>query len=77
MELMKQQALNFGTRVVGEDIVEWLISAGDVQTLQPASGDPVEGRIRVIIATGARANYLGSSIGRRIQEQRRQCVCRL
>lgn len=57
MELMKQQALNFGTRVVGDDI-ESVDFSGDVHTLKPASGDPVKART-VIIATGARANYLG------------------
>ena len=57
MELMKQQALNFGTRVVGDDI-ESVDFTGDVHTLKPASGDAVQART-VIIATGARANYLG------------------
>ncbi|HBE66708.1 MAG TPA: thioredoxin-disulfide reductase [Planctomycetaceae bacterium] len=57
MELMKQQALNFGTRVVGDDIVDVDFS-GDVHTIIPASGEPVKART-VIIATGARANYLG------------------
>jgi thioredoxin reductase (NADPH) len=57
MELMKQQALNFGTRVIGDDI-ERVDFGGDVHTLYPASGDPVTART-VIIATGARANYLG------------------
>ncbi len=57
MELMKQQALNFGTRVVGDDIVDVDFS-GDVHKVVPASGDPVEAHT-VIIATGARTNYLG------------------
>lgn len=57
MELMKQQAINFGTRVVGDDI-ESVDFTGDVHALKPASGDPVQTRT-VIIATGARANYLG------------------
>ncbi len=57
MELMKQQAINFGTRVVGDDI-ESVDFSGDVHTLKPASGDPVQAHT-VIIATGARANYLG------------------
>jgi thioredoxin reductase (NADPH) len=57
MELMKQQALNFGTRVVGDDI-ESVDFTGGVHTLKPASGDPVQAQT-VIIATGARANYLG------------------
>ncbi|MFG0262162.1 MAG: NAD(P)/FAD-dependent oxidoreductase [Novipirellula sp. JB048] len=57
MELMKQQALNFGTRVVGDDI-ESVDFSGDVHVLKPANGEPVKART-VIIATGARANYLG------------------
>lgn len=57
MELMKQQALNFGTRVIGDDI-ESVDFSGDVHVLNPASGEPVKART-VIIATGARANYLG------------------
>ena len=57
MELMKQQALNFGTRVVSDDI-DSVDFSGDVKTLKPASGDAIQART-VIIATGARANYLG------------------
>ncbi len=57
MELMKQQAINFGTRVIGDDIERVDFSA-DLHTLFPASGDPIKTR-SVIIATGARANYLG------------------
>tara|TARA_R110002073_G_scaffold94640_2_gene219997 strand:- start:2399 stop:3526 length:1128 start_codon:yes stop_codon:yes gene_type:complete len=57
MELMKQQALNFGTRVVSDDI-ESVDFSGDVHVLKPASGEPVKAKT-VIIATGARANYLG------------------
>jgi thioredoxin reductase (NADPH) len=57
MELMKQQAMNFGTRVVGADIVDADFSAQPFR-LMPADGDPVETRT-VIVATGARANYLG------------------
>lgn len=57
MELMKQQAINFGTRVVGDDI-ERVDFAGPPHTLYPASGEPIQAHT-VIIATGARANYLG------------------
>ncbi len=57
MELMKQQALNFGTRVVGDDIVD--VEFGDkLHRVIPASGEPIETHT-VIVATGARANYLG------------------
>ena len=57
MELMKQQALNFGTRVVSDDIVEVDFS-GHPLKVKPAGGDWVEAH-SVIVATGARANYLG------------------
>lgn len=57
MELMKQQALNFETRVVGDDIVHIDVS-GPVKRVIPASGAPVETHT-IIVATGARANYLG------------------
>ena len=57
MELMKQQALNFGTRVVGDDIVDVDFSSKPMKVI-PADGEPVEA-LTVIIASGARANYLG------------------
>lgn len=57
MELMKQQALNFDTRVVEEDIVDIDISSRPFKVI-PAKGDPIETHT-IIIATGARANYLG------------------
>jgi thioredoxin reductase (NADPH) len=57
MELMKQQALNFGTRVVGDDVVDVDFSQNPM-IVTPASGEPVRART-VIVATGARANYLG------------------
>ncbi|MCC6509216.1 MAG: FAD-dependent oxidoreductase [Pirellulaceae bacterium] len=57
MELMKQQALNFGTRVVGDDIVEVDFSQRPL-VVKPASGPAVQAHT-VIVATGARANYLG------------------
>jgi thioredoxin reductase (NADPH) len=57
MELMRQQAINFGTRVVTDDITEvdfkrypFVLRASEGQVVEAAS---------VIIATGARANYLG------------------
>lgn len=58
MELMKQQALNFGTEVISDDIESVEFSDTGVHTLHPAQGDPVQAKT-VIIATGARANYLG------------------
>jgi len=57
MELMKQQALNFETRVVEDDIVQVDFDSKPMRVI-PASGDPVETHT-IIIATGARANYLG------------------
>ncbi len=57
VELMKQQAINFGTRVVGDDIVEVDFSKHPL-VVKPAYGEPVRAQT-VIIATGARANYLG------------------
>jgi thioredoxin reductase (NADPH) len=57
MELMKQQAVNFGTRVIGEDVVD--VQLGE----RPFRLSTNEGRIvethALIVATGARANYLG------------------
>lgn len=57
MELMKQQALNFGTRVVTEEIVEVDFSSRPFK-LTSNEGQTVETQT-VIVATGARANYLG------------------
>jgi thioredoxin reductase (NADPH) len=57
MELMRQQAVNFGTRVVTEDVVDvdfrkqpFSIFASDGKQYAAES---------VIVATGARANWLG------------------
>ncbi len=55
--LMKEQAINFGTRVVGDDIERVDFKARPFK-LMAASGETVEARA-VIVATGARANYLG------------------
>ena len=57
MELMKQQALNFDTRVVEDDIVKVDFDSRPMRVI-PASGEPIETHT-IIIATGARANYLG------------------
>lgn len=57
MELMKQQAINFETRVIGDDIVD-VEFGSEIHRVIPASGDPVEAQT-VVVATGARANYLG------------------
>jgi thioredoxin reductase (NADPH) len=57
MELMRQQAVNFGTRVITDDIVRVDFGRRPFR-LFPRDGEPVEAR-SVIVATGARANYLG------------------
>lgn len=57
MELMRQQAVNFGTRVVTDDIVGLDLAAHPFQ-LTASDGSTSEA-LAVIVATGARANYLG------------------
>ena len=57
MNLMRQQAINFGTQIVTDDVVEVDLSQ------QPFKLKTLEGKTHeahtIIIATGARANYLG------------------
>lgn len=57
MELMRQQAFNFGTRIVTDDVTKVDLSRRPfvVHTLE---GDAHETHT-IIVATGARANYLG------------------
>jgi len=57
MELMRQQAVNFGTRIQTDDIVEVDLSSHPFK-LKTLSGEEIEA-LSVIVATGARANYLG------------------
>lgn len=57
MELMRQQAKNFGTRVVSKDVAQ-VDLAKPPFTLTTHDGETVVART-MIIATGARANYLG------------------
>jgi thioredoxin reductase (NADPH) len=57
MELMKQQAINFGTRVVGEDIVDVEVGGTPLKVISN-TGQSIETQT-IIVATGARANYLG------------------
>ncbi len=57
MELMRQQAVNFGTRIVTDDIVKLDCSRRPF-TLTSLEGKSVSAKA-VIVATGARANYLG------------------
>ena len=57
MELMRQQAVNFGTRIITDDIVKVDFKAQPFK-LHPSEGGVVEAHT-VIVATGARANYMG------------------
>lgn len=57
MELMRQQAKNFGTRVITDDIVSVDLSKRPFQLTSP-EGQKIEAH-SIIVATGARANYLG------------------
>lgn len=57
MERMKAQAIRFGTRVVSENIVKTDFS-GHPHKLTTSAGTEVEAHA-VVIATGARANWLG------------------
>jgi len=57
MELMRQQAVNFDTRIITDDIVKVDFKTHPFK-LYSLEGQTVE-TLSVIIATGARANYLG------------------
>ncbi len=57
VELMKQQALNFGTRVIGDDIIDVDFSGSPHKLISRDNG--THQTKAVIVATGARANYLG------------------
>ena len=57
MELMRQQAANFGTRIQTDDVVSIDLSSHPFQ-LATLDGTQIEA-LSVIVATGARANYLG------------------
>ena len=57
MELMRQQAVNFGTRVITDDIQKVDFSKRPF-TLTRAGGGEIRAR-SVIVATGASANWLG------------------
>jgi thioredoxin reductase (NADPH) len=63
MDLMRQQALNFGTRIVTKDVIRvglkkhpFLVTASKPD--EEGTEERVEA-LTLIIATGARANYLG------------------
>jgi thioredoxin reductase (NADPH) len=57
MELMRQQATNFGTRIVTDDIVD-IDTTQRPFKLKTLGGEEFTSHA-IIIATGARANYLG------------------
>ncbi len=57
MELMRQQAKNFGTRIITDDVVSVDLSKQPFQ-LKTLEGQEMAAHA-LIIATGARANYLG------------------
>lgn len=57
MELMRQQAVNFGTRIITEDIVS--VDFKTYPFVLTASNQEKCEALSVIVATGARANYLG------------------
>lgn len=67
MELMRQQAKNFGTRVVTDDIVEVDFDHRPFK-LTASDGSVCESRA-VIVATGARANYLGLPSEQRLKNR--------
>lgn len=58
MHLMRQQAANFDTRIITDDIVEIDLKNGTPFKMKSAGGEEMEAHA-VIIATGASANYLG------------------
>jgi thioredoxin reductase (NADPH) len=57
MEFVRQQAINFGTRIVTDDIVSVDFKRHPF-ILNTLEGNKVEA-LTIIVATGARANYLG------------------
>lgn len=57
MQRMKDQAVRFGTRVVGENIASADLSTYPFE-LQPSWSEGISAR-SVIVATGARANWIG------------------
>jgi thioredoxin reductase (NADPH) len=67
MELMRQQALNFGTEVITDDIAEVDVSRHPF-TLKSLSGETYNA-LSIIVATGARANYLGLESENRLKNR--------
>ena len=61
MELMRQQAVNFGTRIITADVVDIAMSQHPfkITTDDGYGAQQTLDAYAIIIATGARANYLG------------------
>lgn len=57
MERFKEQALRFGTRVVSEEVTKVEMGTHPF-VLTPSYGEPIQA-LALIVATGARANWLG------------------
>jgi thioredoxin reductase (NADPH) len=57
MELMRQQAVNFGTKIITDDVVAVDFRRHPFR-LETLEGRQIEAHA-VVVATGARANYLG------------------
>ncbi|MEX2584577.1 MAG: thioredoxin-disulfide reductase [Gemmatimonadota bacterium] len=66
MERMKEQAVKFGTRVVGENIASLDLSVRPFR-LSPSWSEPIE-TLSIVVATGARANWLGLSNEERLAQ---------
>lgn len=66
MDRMKQQATRFGTRVVGENIASVDFSSKPYK-LKPSWSEEIRAHA-VIVATGARANWLGLSNEERLAQ---------
>jgi thioredoxin reductase (NADPH) len=67
MELMRQQAVNFGTEIFTDDVVEVNFRKSPFE-LRCLGGHRFES-LAVIVATGARANYLGLPSEERFKNQ--------
>jgi thioredoxin reductase (NADPH) len=66
MERMKEQAVRFGTRVIGEDVAG--VDLGEHPfTIRPNYSDPVQAWT-IIVASGARANWLGLASEERLAQ---------
>ncbi len=57
MEFVRQQAVNFGARIITDDVVDIDLSKHPFK-MKTLEGQEIEA-LSVIIATGARANYIG------------------